>query len=254
MLIDFYTTKVIAIQGVDCRSIDIHQLLQLFNIKETYFLPVIGQDAFRLQLIDHGRHRLAAAADEAGDIFMREEIGHAKAFGRVLAEVLLHELPEEMDEPGLYVLIEQVDQPVLDIPQFGADLFAVAEGQVGPVLQQFFKVIDGKCAEADIILVGPGKFAVKIVPFQAELPEELAFLNDLLDLFIAIIIDIADLDGALLEKIYLVMIVGLEIDILSFRYFYHMMLDFEILIFFIGEVTPEVVIFDQQHVLTRHSI
>jgi hypothetical protein len=83
---------------------------------------------------------------------------------------------------------------------------------------------------------------VQIIPFEAELTEQLPALNDLLDLFIAFLIDISDLDRSLLDKIDLIVVIGLEIDVFSFGHFDHPMFYTEVLIFFIGQMAPEVII------------
>jgi len=78
---------------------------KFFNIQETDLLPVVGQDTFYFQFIDHGGHGLPAAADQAGDIFMGEKIRDAESFGCILAQVLFNQLPEKMEQPCLHVLI-----------------------------------------------------------------------------------------------------------------------------------------------------
>ena len=82
--------------------------MQFFNIQEADLLSVVRQDPFLFELVDHRGHRLSTAADEAGDVFVCEEIRHTKAFGRVLAQVLFYQLPEEVQEAGLDVFIEEV--------------------------------------------------------------------------------------------------------------------------------------------------
>jgi len=216
--------------------------LELFNIQETDLLPVVRQDAFYLQLIDHGGNGLPAAANEAGNILMSKIVGHTETLGRVLTQVLLHQLPKEMEQAGLDILIQEVEQPVLDVPELGAYLLAIPESQIRPVLQQFLKIVDGKSADADIMLVSLGEFPAEIILLQAELPEKLPPLDDLLDLFIAFIVDIADLDGTLLDKVYFIVVIGLEIDVFSLRNVDDMVLDLQLLIFIIGQMAPEIII------------
>jgi hypothetical protein len=143
-----------------------------------------------------------------------------------------------MQEACLDVPIQEVDQPVLDVAQLGAYLLAVPEGQVGPVLQQLFEVVDGKSADADIVFVGLGELPMQVVPLQAELAEKLTFLDDLLDLFIAIVVDEADLDGTFLDEVDLIVIVGLEIYIFSLGHIDDMVLHLQRFIFIVGQVAP----------------
>src|SRR5882757_10972807 len=109
---NFYGSKIEAFPPPCCRSIDTHPLLEFFNIQETDLLPVIGKDAFNFQLVDHSGDGLPAAADQTRDVFMSEEIGNTEAFGGILSQVLFHQLPQEMDQAGLYIFIEQVEEPV----------------------------------------------------------------------------------------------------------------------------------------------
>jgi hypothetical protein len=184
---------------------------------------------------------------------MGKVIGHTKPFGGILTQVLLDELPEEMDQSCLYIFIEEVKEAVFDIPQLGAHLFAVFEGEVGPVLQEPFEVVDRERTDAYVIFIGLGELSVEIISFQAELPEQLAFPDDLLDLFVALLVDITDLDGPFLYEVDLVMVICLKVDIFSLSNIDNMMLYFQVPVFFVGQVAPKVIVTYQEHaVITRH--
>src|ERR1700754_3836116 len=81
------------------------------------------------------------------------------------------------------------------------------------------------CAtDADVVFIGLGKLSVKTVPLQAELSENLPFLDDLLDLFVAVRVDKPDLDRPLLYKIDFIMIISLKIDVFPLGYLDNMVL------------------------------
>ena len=144
---------------------------------------------------------------------MRQIVRYTKTLRSVLPQVLLHQLPEEVDQACFYVFVEQIDQAVFDVPQFGADLLAITQGQVRPAFQQPLEIVDRKSAKAHVVLVGLGEFPVQIAPLQAELAKKFAPLNDLLHLFIPLLIDITDLDRSLFYKIDLI-----DFDIFSLKF------------------------------------
>jgi len=74
---------------------------------------------------------------------------------------------------------------------------------------------------------------MQIILFQAELPEQLPFLDDLLDLLIATLVDIPDLDRALFDKIDLIVIVGFEVNVFTLGYFDNMVLYFQVFVLFL---------------------
>ena len=115
-------------------------ILNFFNIRETDLIAGISDQPFGYQFVYKRGYRLPARSYEAGNILMSEIIGNAYGVGRV-GKMFLRQLPKEIDKTGFYVFVQQVQQPVLNMPELVAYLFTLFERQSGFFLQQVLKII-----------------------------------------------------------------------------------------------------------------
>jgi hypothetical protein len=164
---------------------------------------------------------------------MGEIIGNAKTLGGAEADLLFHQVPEKMEQPGLYAFVQQINQPVFDMPQFGSHLFAEFKGQVRFFFEQLFKIFYGKSAKAYIIFIGFGEFPVQVVALQGKLAENLPLADDFLDFFISFLIYIPNFNISFLDKIKPVVVKSLKVNVFPPGRFNKLVFDVQFFVFLI---------------------
>lgn len=173
--------------------------LQFGKVWNLDFLAVVHNDAGSFQIVQELCCRLARGADDLRDVMLREVIFDGRAVARYNA-FALDPIFQETVQPAFGVFGYEIGVVVPDAFHAQPDEFGVRQSKVRIPEQQILKVRHQETADGNLIGQNFCIFIDFSVGFEFELPEQIAFADDILDGFVTLVVHGNNLDVAALEQ------------------------------------------------------